>query len=197
MAWISDVNGITIKNFLKKRTILYKDLESVFIDDTSIEFITREGEKIAQKRGIFDDFTALYEAIKKYNISFRNEKELADCIATYTIDEINEKAGVIKEYVYGLMKEPIKSKYGDEYDVSLEIEDEDEFVVMYFCLTKSGKAVEFLSPFDHMFIAFLVEWDTALGYGNYSTTHEVDDEEACKCLVQSALDYLDDYYKAK
>ena len=59
MAWISDVNGITIKNFLKKRTILYKDLESVFMDDTSIEFITREGEKIAQKRGIFDDFTAL------------------------------------------------------------------------------------------------------------------------------------------
>ena len=78
----------TIKNFLKKRTILYKDLESVFMDDTSIEFITREGEKIAQKRGIFDDFTALYEAIKKYNISFRNEKESHYCTCSCSLHDV-------------------------------------------------------------------------------------------------------------
>lgn len=197
MGWISDVNGITIKKFLHKKTILYRDLKSVVIDSTGIIFTTREGEKITQKSDIFDEVTALYEAIKKYNISFRNEKELDGCNETYTIDEVNEKAVIIKEYVYGLIKEPIKSKYGDKYDISLKIEEVDEYITMYFCLTKSGKPVEFFEAFDDMVIAFLVEWDTSLGYGKYGVTIEVDDEEACECAVQNTLDYLYDHYKGK
>lgn len=197
MAWISDVNGITIKKFLSKRTIPYGDLKSVTIDSTGIVFITREGEEITQKGGVSVEATALYEAIKKNNFSFRDEQVLKDYKTIYTLDEVDKKAVAIKDYVDGLVKEPVKTKYGDEYEISLEIEEEGEYIIMYFSLLKEGRPVEFLAPFDDMVIAFLAEWDPALGYGKYGVTVEVEDEEACKNTVQCALDYLYDAYKGK
>ena len=195
MALYSDDNGITIKKLFKTQKISYGELKSILIDSRGITFSTRDGGSVMAEAGLRSDLEGMYKAIPKYNIAFRNEEETPEDGQTYTIDEIYKKVEEVKGFAYGIAAPAIRSRYGDEYDIVLNVEEIEDFVDVYFCLTKSGMPVQFFEAFDDIVIAYLVEWDAGLSCGRYGVTVEVNDKDLCRDAVMRILEYVYDNYK--
>lgn len=192
--WTSDSEGITV-NGVKGRQIPYREIKSIFYDSSKIKFVTREGEEIILKNSLGLDIEPLYKAIKQYNLEYVDLDEADVNDELFTIDEVNIMAEATKEYVYDLVSAPVKERYGDEYDIELELDEAENYMVLCFCLTKAGEKVQFYESFDDLTIAFLVKWESSLGYGKYGVAVEVTDRAACDKAVQDVLDYLFEKYQ--
>ena len=200
-----DDKGIHIKKLFKSREIPYSDFRSVILSEQGYAFTTKDGETINAKQSLFSDHTALFGAIKKYNILFKNEEELEETEDVYSIDEVNkmieETKNITEEYAGNL----IRDKFGPEYDIDLRIIDEDEYINMYLWLVKNGELVKDIPEelkyesadiepysFDNFVLAFLVEWD---GCGRYGVTEEMKKRESCEKYLEQMLNYFFENYK--
>ncbi len=200
-----DDKGIHIKKLFKSREIPYSDIRSVVLSNEEYTFTTKAGEMVVGKCRLFSNTAPLYEAIKKYNIYFKDEGELNVMEMVYSIEEIHEKIAqtqtVIKEYADKI----IHDKLGPEYDMDTEVIDEGEWINVYFRLLKNGELVKDLSEdakydsegvdpysFDNYLLAFLVEWD---GNGKYGVTEEVKKSELWEKYLESSLKQLFEHYK--
>lgn len=199
-----DDKGIYIKKLFKSRELLYSDIRSVVLSEHGYVFITKGGEVINAKQSFLSDHTALFSAIRKYNILFKNEEELKETEDVYSIDEVNKMIEETKNITEQYGGNLIRDKFGPEYDIDLRIIDEDEYINMYLRLTKNGDLVKDIPEeskyessdiepysFDNFVLAFLVEWD---GTGKYGVTEEMKKREACeKYLEQMFKCFFEDY----
>lgn len=200
-----DDKGIHIKKMFQSREIPYSNIRSVVLSDMKYTFTTNDGEVINSKSRFFSNDAALYDAIRKYNIYFKNEDELKGTNNLYSINEVNEKIAqtqtVTEEYAGKL----ICTKLGPEYGIDVRIIDEGEWINMYLRLVKNGELVmdipaeaKYTSAdsepysFDNYALAFIVEWD---GYGRYGVTAEVETREACEKYLEESLNYFFENYK--
>lgn len=200
-----DDKGIHIKKLFKSREIPYSDIRSMILSEQGYIFTTKVGEVINAKQSLFNDHTALFGAIKKYNILFKNEEELEEIEDVYSIDEINkmikETKSITEEYAGNF----IRDKFGTEYDIDLRIIDEDEYINMYLRLVKNGDLVKDIPEeskyesadtdpysFDNFVLAFLVEWD---GCGRYGVTEEMKTRESCEKYLEQMLKSFSENYK--
>lgn len=200
-----DDKGIHIKKLFKSQEIPYSDIRSVVFANGEYTFTTKAGEAVVGKRHLFSNTAPLYEAIKKYNLYFKDEEELKEEEKLYSIEEIHEKLAqtqiVIKEYA----DKRIHDKLGPEYDMDTAVIDEGEWINVYFRLLKNGELVTDLSEeakydstgsdpysFDNYVLAFLVEWD---GTGKYGVTEEVKYSELWENYLKSSLKQLFEHYK--
>ena len=195
MGWEATSEGIKINKLFGSKELSYADMKSIRLNSRGYVFTTKDEEEITLKSGLGIEVGPLYEALAKYNISYIDENEAEPGRQLYDIDEVNSKAAEVKEYASSLINPKVKEKFGEEYDIDLQIEPVDNFIDMYFCLRKNGEGVQFFEAFDDMVIAFLVEWEAGCGRGKYGLTVEADDREACAKAVEGAFEYLCEHYK--
>lgn len=205
MKIIYDKNGVYIKKLFNSFMISYKEIRSVVLSNEEYIITTNNGEIFKEKIHIFSNYSALYEAIKKYNIYFRDEEELEANKNVYSIAEVDEKMAQmlpdLKEYACNSIHE----KMGAEYDIDLLVIDENQYVDMHIRLLKNGELVkdypEMLKcettdsepySYDSMVVAFLLEWD---GNGRYGVTNEMNNKELCEEYLEESLNHLVKYYK--
>ena len=198
-------NGIRMKKLFGSREISYSDIRSAVLDKGEYTFTTKKGEVITAKYQLFEDRTVLYEAIKKYNIYFKDAEEPDAYENVYFAEELNEKIlqaqAMIKEYAGSC----VRSKLGPEYDVDTVVMDEGELINVYFRLLKSGELVKDipdeakydfseLEPyaFDSFVMAYLVEWD---GCGKYGLTQEMENRKMCVKYLEGPLKCLLENYE--
>lgn len=194
MGWMADSDGVTIKKLFSKRTIPYTDIKSIRKTGSNVIFTLKDGSEISLVSSILSE-DGFYPAIKKLNIAFVDENEETSVDRTYTIEEVNEKIELLKSQVYDLLAAPIKSKYGQDHDVKIKVEDEGDYIDMYFGILKSGKPVQFFESFDDIVIAYLVRWDQESNHGLYGLTVEANCQSACVKTVQEILADLFERYK--
>ncbi len=197
MGWKVDEEGVVFKKFLSGKRILFWDLANILLRYEKIVFTTRGGEIFEEKSYFYDQLSYLYEAIPKYNIGFRDEREMEDLEKTYGIVEVNEKAETLKTLVYRIMSPLIMGKYGQEYDLALDIVDNHDFITLTFGLTRNGDYLEAFRDFDDIEVAFLVEWDAGFGTGRYAFTSEAMDEAATESYALVSVKDLEKIFDEK
>lgn len=202
MKILYDENGLLVKSLFKTRRIPYSELRSVVLSD-SYTFTTTSGEVLTAQKHFLTDHAVLYNAIKKYNIIFKDEEQLNENQNVYSISEVNDKIAQMQINVEEYAGNKIKDKYGEEYDVDCKLIDEGEYISMFLRLTRNGELVGMpedinilymdIEPyaFDDIVVAFLVEWD---GNGRYGVTCEVENREVCEKYLDYALNILFDSY---
>lgn len=198
-------NGIRMKKLFGSREIPYSDIHSAVLAKGEYTFTTKSGEVITVKYQLFEDRTALYEAIKEYNIYFKDAEEPDVYENVYSGEELSEKIlqaqAMIKEYAGN----SVRNKLGPQYDVDTVVIDEGELTNVYFRLLKSGELVKDipdeakydfsdLEPyaFDSFVMAYLVEWD---GYGKYGLTREMENRKLCEEYLDEPLKCLLENYE--
>ncbi|MCR5804269.1 MAG: PH domain-containing protein [Clostridia bacterium] len=190
MGIIYEDNELIIKGLFSKKKIAYKDIKSIEIKKDGIVFTTREGDEITSKDGFFDDKENLFGAIRKFNISYRNQNELEGVSETYTREELDDKFQKAKDLAYAISSQDVKKKLGEKYDIELDIKEVEEYVTMYLSLTEDGEVLKSMGAFDDITLAYLVEWDQSLNCAKYGITVEMTDEEKMREAVQYSLQYL-------
>lgn len=194
MGWMAGADGVTIKKLFSKKFIPYTDIKSIRKTESNVILTLKDDNEVCLVSSILSE-DGFYPAIKKLNIAFVDENEETSVDRTYTIEEVNEKIELLKSQVYDLLAAPIKSKYGQDHDVKIKVEDEGDYIDMYFGILKSGKPVQFFESFDDIVIAYLVRWDQESNRGLYGLTVEANCQSACVKTVQEILADLFERYK--
>ena len=183
-------NELLISHFFSKKTISYKDLKSIRITTEGIVFETRDGEKVTEKDRLLDDKAKLYEAIKKHNISFRDEVELEGMTETFTREDLEPMIAKARDYAYELTSQDVKAELGDAYDIRIEVSEIDEYIQLDLYLQKDGKDDPSRGSFDDITLAFFVEWDTISRRAFYGITAEMTDDVMLMDALQYSMQYL-------
>ena len=183
-------NELLISHFFSKKTISYKDLKSIRITTEGIVFETRDGEKVTEKDRLLDDKAKLYEAIKKHNISFRDEVELEGMTETFTREDLEPMIAKARDYAYELTSQDVKAELGDAYDIRIEVSEIDEYIQLDLYLQKDGKDDPSRGSFDDIALAFFVEWDTISHRAFYGITAEMTDDVMLMDALQYSMQYL-------
>ena len=183
-------NELLISHFFSKKTISYKDLKSIRITTEGIVFETRDGEKVTEKDRLLDDKAKLYEAIKKHNISFRDEVELEGMTETFTREDLEPMIAKARDYAYELTSQDVKAELGDAYDIRIEVSEIDEYIQLDLYLQKDGKDDPSRGSFDDITLAFFVEWDTISRRAIYGITAEMTDDVMLMDALQYSMQYL-------
>ena len=194
MGWMADADGITIRKLFSKKCIPYTDIDNIRKKDKDIVFTLKDDTEITLPDSFFSG-DAMYPAIKKLNIGFVNENEETSLEELYTLEEVEEKIELLSSQVYDLMSASIKMRLGPDHDVKVQVEDEGEYIDMYFTLLRNGEPVQFFESFDDMVIAYLVRWDQESNRGLYGLTVEANCQSACVKTVQEMLADLYERYK--
>lgn len=183
-------NELLISHFFSKKRISYKDLKSIRITVDGIVFETRDGEKVTEKDRLLDDKANLYEAVRKHNISYRDEVELDGMSETFTREELEPMIGKARDYAQELTSQDVKAQLGDAYDIRIEVSEIDEYIQMDLYFQKDGKDDPKRGSFDDITLAFLVEWDTISRRALYGITEEMTDNSKLMEAVQYSMEYL-------
>lgn len=202
MKILYDENGLLVKSLFKTRRITYSELRSVVLSNSEFTFITKTDEVLNSKKHFYTDYAVLYNAIKKYNINFKDEEEFNGLKNVYSISEVYDKTAQMQIIVEEYAGNKIRNKYGAEYGIDCKITDEGEYINMLLRLNRNGELVKMpkeinladIEPyaFDDIVVAFLVEWDEN---GRYGITSEVENREACEEYLDDALNSLFDGYR--
>ena len=189
--------GIVIKRLVSSRLIAYSDLKSIRLNGDSIVFTDKAGEETVLKTSLFYvyPYPEMYRAIKKYNIAYRNERDLKDVKRTYTDAEVSGVIARTLELVRQTAGASIRKNLGKDYEIELTVGDEIEYTVLHFRVVKPGDpGASDKEPFEDMVMSYLCEWDPATASGIYGVTVDLEDDELCREYVLGALE---EYYSER
>ena len=183
-------NELIISHIFSKKKISYRDIKSIRVNGDYMIFTISNGEEVTEKDHFFEDKACLYAAIKRYNISYRNENELVGMEETFTRQELESMITKARDFAQKFVSQDVKLKLGDAYDIRIDISEIDEYIQMDFFLQKDGRDDPARGSFDDITLAFFVEWDTTSCCALYGVTVEMIDEDKLMEAVQYSMQYL-------
>ena len=210
MKFSVEENGILVKGLLKKRLIPYEDIKSIVVETVHRVVIRTYGkEEFVDTSTIgFAADMSVFDKIRKYNISYRDETELGkEDIGLYSEAE----AKVIFEKQLERVKDPcrdlVKERLGPKFDLEFLVLSIFAETSVNLRLLRNGKVVsDILSPmtnfeedgitdaFDVTQLTFLVEWDSKENAGRYIVMEEAKDpEKGMEYFLKIVSDFCDGY----
>ena len=210
MKFSVEENGILVKGLLKKRLIPYEDIKSIVVETVHRVVIRTYGKEEfvdASTIGFAADMS-IFDKIRKYNISYRDETELGEeGVELYSEDEAIAVFEKQLERVKEPCRELVRERLGPKFDLEFRVLSIYAETSVYLRLLRNGKVVSDIpSPmtnfeedgiadaFDVTQLTFLVEWDSKAKTGRYIVMEEAKNPEKGKeYFLKVVSDFCDEY----
>ncbi|MBP8969822.1 MAG: hypothetical protein KBG42_11160 [Lachnospiraceae bacterium] len=208
MEFTADTNGITIKKLFGKIEITYPEIQSI-INSSHTTFINLKSGKTYKRNMLSyltDDFPVIFDAIERYNITYKDEVEESYSENPYTIEDIRHAYERLQKDYAEYANELISEKLGNEYSIDLVAKETVGSTKLYYILMKDGSPVnipfdqkltdssEMPESFENYELAILYEWDTSYRRGNYSIQSELENAAEGKQAIRETIDEFCEYY---
>ena len=209
MSIIIGPDGLKVKKLFASKEVPFSDMERIDKDGSKFIFKCKDGETLTYTAGMADEerYRYVINAVKKYNIEYENINETKDHPKLYYMEEIEpliERAG---EIVRSVALPLIRENKGPEFGLDLELHESEDFVSLYFFLTKNGQKIEvpgelkyeedeeYPLSFDNLVVAFLAKWESSKYAGQYGVSNEMEDEDLCRKTVKDFIGHSLDLWK--